>query len=313
MRPSSLTAVLVAMLALVGCPSEGDREGAERAPERGPLRVEVTAVDYAFVAPDSVPSGWVSFRLDNETASEAHEIVLDRLPGGRTMEEVGEEVVPAYDSIFSLVERGEVSGPEEIADLASKLMPTWYGEVALITDQGVVSPGRVARRTVYLEPGTYELACFVRAPDGAPHLVKGMIRKLVVTENSVDGSPPEPDVTIAVAGDSIRSPDTIAGGDVTVRARLGDGRRHNTVHLVRAGGETDPTEVKRWRAVWTPDGRQVPAPTEFLGGHALFGNTPAGHTAHFTAEGVEPGQYAWLVSGMLGRPENAIWKPVVVR
>lgn len=312
MRPTDLARVALALGVLTACQPSEDVPRNQR-PNGGPLTVEVTALEYAFLAPDSIPSGWVSFRLNNEKASEAHEIVINRLPEGRTLEELGEEVLPAYDSIFTLIDRGKVADPEELVALSNELSPRWYGEVALITDQGVVSAGRIARRTVYLEPGTYELACFVRAPDGVPHLLKGMIRQLVVTDEAGGGTPPERDVEIAVEGESIRSPDTITGGDLTVKARLAEGRRHNTVHLVRVREDVDPVTVKRWRAVWMPDGRQVPPPTEFLGGHALFGNTPAGYTARFTVEDVEPGRYAWLVTGMLGRPEHAIWEPIVVR
>ncbi len=315
MRPSMQTWLsLVCLLApgLAGCQSDDGPAGSETANDDAPV-IEVDAVEYAFVAPDSVPSGWLSVRLDNTDAKEAHQITLTRLPAGRTMEDVGRDVLPYYDSIFTLVERGEIGSVNELGKRSSEMSPEWWGEEnKVITDQGVLSAGRSARKTVYLEPGTYMLACYVRAPNGKPHLVQGMIRELVVTNDSTGASPPEADVEIAVAGDSVRSPDTIRAGDITVRARLGETEERNTVHLVRADSGVDPDEVKQWRRVWTPDGRQSPEPTEFLGGHALFGNTPAEWTATFTAEDVEPGRYAWLVSGFIGRTENAIWEPVVV-
>ena len=307
-RALGLVGALLIAAGLAGCQGDESEDTARTDPDAPPV-IEVRTVEYAFVAPDSVPSGWVTFRLNNKKAAQAHQLTLARLPEGREFAEFAKREMPYRDSIFSLIDRGRIGGVKELISAASKLGHDI--DETVLTDQGVVSPGRVARKTVYLDrPGTYVMSCFVRGPGGLPHLVDGMIRALHVTGDSTGASPPTPDVELEVDSGQVRAPDTIESGTVTVAARLGEERQDNAVHLVRAGENTDPMAVKKWRRAWTPDGREVPPPTEFLGGTALLEARPAGTSAYFTVEDLEPGRYAWLVSGSIGRPENALWKPV---
>lgn len=295
---------------LAGCQSN---DGASR-PEPtddGPPVVEVQAVEYAFVAPDTVPSGWVTFRLNTGQATEVHDLVLRRLPEGR-YEDISEEVYPAQDSIVKLVQAGEVSGPEEYRALQKKLYPKWvFNEVTTITDKGRLSPGRSARKTVHLEPGVHMMECFVKAPDGNIHAMKGMVRRFVVSEDSTGASPPSPDVEVAVSGDSIVAPNTVSTGTLTVAARLGEFPSQNTIHLVQIPDTITREEVARWQNFMRPEGVIPPAPAEYLGGYGVLSPKPREHPAYFTVENLRPGRYHWVVSSFDGTGPT-IFESVVV-
>lgn len=314
MRRSTATFLLVALLAplsLAGCGTGRDSERDGEA-SGGPPVVAVRAVGDSFAAPDSLRSGWTTIMLNNRQGKRVHQLTLSRLPGGRTFEDYTQQVVPGYDSIFALVESGGMAGSGQLEAGDEPLFPAWASAITTVTDQGLLSPGRSARKTVYLEPGTYVLRCLVRAEDGSPHFLKGEISKLTVTKDSTGASPPEADLEIEVSGGEMVTPDTISAGTRTVAAQLGMGERHNTVHLLRTHEGADRDEVVRWLAVWRPGVRQAPAPAEFLGGSSVVGSGRGGNRAYFTIADLQPGQYTWVVSGRRGKPGNAIWKPVTV-
>lgn len=64
--------VFLFALGVFACQSPED----ESADENAPPVVEVTAVDYAFAAPDTVRSGWTTFRMRNE-GEEHHLFLMD--------------------------------------------------------------------------------------------------------------------------------------------------------------------------------------------------------------------------------------------
>ncbi|MGH2533844.1 MAG: hypothetical protein ACRDJW_16250 [Thermomicrobiales bacterium] len=86
---------------------------------------------------------------------EPHEIVVFRFPEDVTTETVIAAIEAEDESIF---ETGEFIG-------ASFFEPGQQGDMALVG----------------LEPGVYTLVCFIPAPDGVPHAVKGMVTQITIT------------------------------------------------------------------------------------------------------------------------------------
>ena len=260
--------------------------------ETRPPVVEVTAMDYAFGAPESIASGWTTLRLDNQ-GREIHFLTLWRLPEGKTLEDYVGEVLPAFGEAYGALQAGTADKAEAGRILGERL-PEWYGSVIGLGGVGFVDPGRVAETIVELEPGEYVMECYVQSPEGRFHGELGMLRPLTVTDDSTGASPPAPDIEITLSNAGIDAPSEVPAGPRTVAVHyaehpaLGLG---NDVHVVRLDEETDLDAVARWMDWMNLDGGlRAPAPAEFLGGiHEM----PAGRTAYFTVD-LAPGRHAWI-------------------
>lgn len=266
--------------------SVGGGDGGEDAD--APPVIDVTAVDYAFQAPDTIPSGWVTFQMTNR-GEESHHFHLDRLPEGKTLADWQEAYKEPRDSLVRLLRAGTIDTAEAGTEY-DRIVPEWamldtYGGV------GLVAPGDTGQTTHHVDPGHYVMVCVIRAPGGPRHSSLGMLAKVVAVKSSVEGSPPTPDATVQAAGREIRIDDTLTSGRPTVGFRVEevpedlqsgtDG--YYSVWLARFDDTTDTSEVTTW------DGRN-PAPFEGLGG---FEYLPPSDTAYVTAD-LQPGQYAWI-------------------
>jgi uncharacterized cupredoxin-like copper-binding protein len=112
-------------------------------------QVAVTATEYAFtLSPETVAAGRTTFTMTNQ-GQERHLMALARIADGHTFQE-------------ALASEGEegIDGPQ----LESK----------------TAAPGEQAVLTADLEPGTYGMICYLPAPDGQPHLAKGMVKEITV-------------------------------------------------------------------------------------------------------------------------------------
>jgi hypothetical protein len=280
-----VAAALLLTVGLAGCQPSGDE-----ANENVPPVVEITAADYAFVAPDTIPAGWVTFRMENR-GEESHHFHLDRLPEGRTYSEWKEAVEPV-DSIMQRFREGKIDSTKIQAAL-DQATPDWAAPGDLQTHGGVglVAPGRTGQTTHHVEPGHYAMICVIDAPSGRTHAELGMVDGLVATGSSSGGSPPEPDAMVRANGREIRMDGPFTAGRRTVGFRVEEVPRdyrggtdgYYSVWLARLDDTTDTQEVAAWRF-------DNPAPYESLGG---FEYLPPSDTAYVTAD-VEPGRYAWV-------------------
>jgi len=98
--------------------------------------------EYAFQHPPTVPTGRQVFRVSN-AGNEPHSLVLVAL---------GDDVPPILEQLRSDTRRGTPT--------LAKLLPHL--------------PGSHDTFAVELPPGRYGLVCFVTAPNGLSHAVKGM-------------------------------------------------------------------------------------------------------------------------------------------
>ena len=115
--------------------------------------VTVTASDYSFSAPDSIPAGVTEIRLLNR-GTEMHHVMLIRLDGGKTMAD-----------LFANM-KGE--GP----------LPEWAREAGGPNTPG---PGGESNAILRLVAGRYAMICVIPSSDGKPHVMKGMAKEIVVT------------------------------------------------------------------------------------------------------------------------------------
>lgn len=273
---------------IAGC-RPADREPAADAPALA-APVEVIARDYAFEAPDSIPSGWTTFVLRNE-GREEHFLLLQRLPDGTTLEEYKAEISTPFDSAWHELERGAEKA--EAGALLVELLPTWWGDVVQMGGPGFVAPGGVAQTTMSLEPGNYVLECYVKTADGVFHGMLGMLRMLTVTNAASGASEPEADLAITLSNSDMPIEGDLTAGRHTVAVHF---QEHpaiglgNDVHLARLSEGTELDPLVSWMDWMNLEGLRAPAPATFLGGtHEM----PVGHTAYFTVE-LTPGRYAWI-------------------
>jgi len=259
--------------------------------------VNVEAMDHAFEvdAPDELPSGWISFVLNNQMANNVHEISLVQLPDEATHEEYLTDYMSAWETVLreyqeSVVERSGIS------DRVNEMLPAWSGDISYATTRGLVSPGRIAERTVYLEPGKYMMVCWLKTEDGVIHIIEGMHWEFTVTEDAANSPEPNPESRITLHENEIEVDWEPGTGKHTFELeseRDPAGRAyHNNLHLVRMEDGTDLNEVNDWLDWYKIGGLRSPSPAEFLGG---IGFVRTVDTAYFSLDITEPGEYAWIV------------------
>lgn len=115
--------------------------------------VTVIASDYRFTMPDTLTAGPIEFRLENH-GRELHHLLFVRLLDGK--------------SAADLVNALKAGGPP----------PAWA--VLVGGPNGVDPHAKSLETTVPLEAGHYAAMCMIPGPDGVPHVMKGMIKDVVV-------------------------------------------------------------------------------------------------------------------------------------
>ena len=287
--------IIAASLVLAGCEDNGTNNQ-----EDNRMIVEVTAShnhdtgEHLLVTETKeIPSGWVTFRFTN-TTEHVHFLLLDLLPGNKTVEDSKREVVPPFQEAMDLITEGN---PEEgFAKLGD--LPPWAFEIVYMGGPGLVSGGNIAETTVFLSPGNYAMECYIKSEDGTFHTTVGMIEGLIITD---DTSPaPEPsdtDIQMTLTNEGFGVQGQLQTGTNRVAVLFDEDEPPflgNDVHLAKLAPGTDVSTVTSWMEWSSPTGlistHDNPAPAEFLGGtHEM----PKGNTAYFTVE-LEPGRYAWI-------------------
>jgi hypothetical protein len=241
MRPVRWFLLGVALWIAPACGSESPGDG-----KSGPPPITITATEYAFSGPDTVPAGLVTLRIVN-AGREPHQAGVVRIEGSRTPHEIA-------------------------AALESSTPPPW---MAFAGGPDAVNSGDTATATQRLAPGTYVLVCFLPSPDGTMHLEKGMIQTLVV-----QGAEPAPaatlagDDTIILADYSFTLAHPLHAGPHTLYVENAGPQLHEVMVLALAPGKS-VNDLVRWSSHWMPG----PLPARPLGGIVTL---DAGKGAAFT-------------------------------
>ena len=261
--------------------------------------ISILAEDYAFDAPDEIPSGWTTFEYTNE-GEEPHFMILARIPEGKTFDDVTRQVTPPFNEIWYELRDGEISQEEAFEKLGVEL-PEWFWAVEFMGGPGLISPGLTTKATVQLEPGNYYLECYAKTEDGEFHSIEGMMRGLSVTDVRSEATRPEADIDITLSNFELDIEGTLTPGKHTVAVHVAEnpeeGFGHN-VHVARIEPGMDVDEIVRWMNPFEITGMQTPAPTKLLGGMQML---PEGQTGYFTLD-LEPGRYLFVAenTGHLG-------------
>jgi hypothetical protein len=226
-----------------------------RATTPTPNVVTLTATDYAFAMPDSIPSGLTELRLVNHGA-EPHQAVVFRLTEPKPMDTV-------------------------LAVLAAEGAPPPWLKLAVGPNTAV--PHDSSNATSVFVPGDYVVACFISAPDGQFHVVKGMVKAFTVTGAEPAGIiEPAADVTIVLTDYTVTVTPALTAGTHTVRVQ-NEGPQWHEVGLERlADGKT----LADWQT-WAAGGMQGEPPAIPAGGAI---GPEVGGRAYFTIT-LTPGKY----------------------
>lgn len=268
-----VTTLLVPLFLIAACAkSEAPKPDMAAAPA-GPNVVEVSATDYAFQAPDTLPAGPTIFRL-TDNGTEPHHIQLIRLEEGKTL--------------------------QDMMTLPPDAPKPWAVDIG-----GPNSPrpgGGVSEAAVTLTPGNYAMICGIPspAPDGRPHMVKGMVKAITVVESAEARAMPEADLTLTLTDFSFAMSGPVTAGKHVIRVTNAGAQAHEVLFARLAPGKT-----AKDLSDWVLSGMTTPPPGEPFGG--TTGIATGGENlvmADFT-----PGEYAmvcFMPDPKDGRPHSML-------
>lgn len=222
-----------------------------------PARVlVVTAHDFAFEAPDSVPAGLTEIREHNAGPS-LHHVALYRLEAGKTLADFVGALRP--DAPF----------------------PTW---AKALGGPNTPVPGGWSNATVVLTPGRYAMLCFIGDSANRPHFMLGMEKELVVT-GATKAVLPAADRTVDLSDYTFGIPATLPAGKQMWKFVNTAGQEHEALLVMLAPGTTQAAFAE-----WVGGGMKGPPPAMPVGG--ISGLAPGG--ASEVAFDLTPGSYVLI-------------------
>ncbi|MEO8296141.1 MAG: hypothetical protein ABI613_11550 [Gemmatimonadota bacterium] len=239
-----------------GCKPADSRTDTTAAPPTPPEPrvITVSAHEYAYQAPDTIPAGLTTIRLAN-TGTELHHMTIVRLNEGKTVHD-----------LMALPENGP--------------MPAW---AVMLGGPNAAAPGDTANATLDFAAGRYALLCFIPSADGKPHAMKGMVRQLeVIPATGVAARVPDADITVSLTDFAFTMSTPITAGHHTILIRNDGAQVHEMVLVKLAPGKT-AADFTSWAMTM-----KGPPPGRPMSGMA--GMAP-GQTA-FVTDDFTPGAYA---------------------
>ncbi|HEX6038177.1 hypothetical protein [Longimicrobium sp.] len=235
---------------------EGRGEAYAATPAPAPTLVTVTARDFAFEAPVTIPAGMTTVRLVNQ-GKEMHHAQLVRLDEGHTIQE--------------LLQAAGAHGP----------LPEW---ARFVGGPNVPTPAGYSEATMQLDAGSYALVCLIPSADGVPHLMKGMVKPLTVQPAQSEAAAPRADVEMTLRDYAYDITPEITAGRHTLRVANAAEQPHEVVMMRLAPGKT-LQDVLGWLETMAG-----PPPAMPVTGTSLLSK---GAVNHVTAD-FEPGEYVLL-------------------
>lgn len=285
--------IVMISLSFQSCKSDKKKTEVEEPEMKNENVVNVLTENMDFQMPDTIPSGWVTFRYKN-ASPQTHFMLVDDYPDGKTVDTINMVVMPVFDAGMKLINEGK--SEEGFAEFGK--LPTWFPEIKFLGGTGLVSPGHVATTTMKINPGIYFLECYVKMSNGVFHTSMGMLKSFVVSNTDSGNAEPKADVDIEISStEGIVFNDSIPAGNHTFSVHFKDQIVHENfsghdVSLAKMDDTADLENLGMWMDWSNPKGLIEPAPAgvTFLGG---INNMLAGDTGYFTAT-LDPGRYVLI-------------------
>jgi len=298
------------LLVLASCKENKETKTSENDVETQKNYVEVITNGMDFEIADEVKSGWTTFKYMNKSY-EPHFFILEKMPDTLGLETYKKDLFPPFTSAFEHFEKGEIeAGMKEFEKI-----PEWFYRVELAGGVGLTSKKTTSKSTIFLEPGTYVMECYVRMPNGMPHTFMGMVKELKVSEEPNSNEVPKADYNISISSENgITFIDSLQTGNYTLSAKFEDQKQYehlmgHDVNLVKIESDSLISSLNNWlntvdfKAFRTP----VPEGLWFLGG---VEDLPSGKTGYFEVN-LEKGNYV-LISEVPNAVERKMFKPFSV-
>ena len=298
------------LLVLASCKENKETKTSENDVETKQNYVEVITNGMDFKTVDEIKSGWTTFKYVNKSY-EPHFFILEKMPDTLGIETYKKDLFPPFTSAFEYFEKGEIeAGMKEFEKI-----PEWFYKVELAGGVGLTSKKTTSKSTIFLEPGTYVMECYVRMPNGMPHTFMGMVKELKVSEETNDSKAPKADYNIDIASEKgITFVDSLQTGNYTFSVKFEDQKQYehlmgHDVNLVKIESDSLISSLNNWlntvdfKAFRTP----VPEGLWFLGG---VEDLPSGKTGYFEAN-LEKGSYV-LISEIPNAVERKMIKAFTV-
>ncbi|HEY7767830.1 hypothetical protein [Longimicrobium sp.] len=247
----------LALAATSAACTQGNAKPADTA--AAPNVVTITAADFNYQSPATIPAGMTTIRLVNN-GTEMHHVQLVRLDDGHTVQELMQGM-SGHD------------GPP----------PPWVHFVG--GPNTPVPGGGVSEATLDLKAGTYAMLCFIPSKDGVPHVAKGMVKPLtVVAGEGAAAAAPVADLDMNLADYSFATNTELTAGRRTIKVQNVAVQPHEVVLVQLAPGKT-LHDMMAWmmNENGPPPGRPVAGTT----------GLDRGEVNYITAD-FQPGEYALL-------------------
>ena len=224
-----------------------------------PNEVVITASEYKFEAPDQIPAGLTTFKL-NDTGKEMHHATLIKLDSGKTVQDLA-------------------NGMKNMKPGTPP--PGW---VVPAGGPNAAPPSGGSALTMVMKPGNYAIVCFIPDAKGVPHVMHGMIKGLTVTENpNANMTEPTPDVTVTLKDYQFEFSTPLTAGKHTIKIVTAPGQPHEFTFF-----QLSPGKVAADLPKYVETGMKGPPPALPLGGVAAMA---AGEAVYYTVD-LKPGDYA---------------------
>ncbi|MFH6768783.1 hypothetical protein V8G56_08555 [Gaetbulibacter aquiaggeris] len=309
-KSSILIFTVLALIASTSCKEKKESNDLENIVERKDNYVEVITNGMDFETVDEIKSGWTTFKYINKSF-EPHFFILEKMPDTLGLATYKKDLFPPFISAFEHFEKGEMeAGMKEFEKI-----PQWFYKVELAGGVGLTSKKTTSKSTIFLEPGTYIMECYVRMPNGLGHVFMGMIKELKVSNESNDNEPPKADFKISISSEQgITFNDSIKSGNYTFEAKFEDQKQYehlmgHDVNLVKIENDSLVTNLNNWLNIVDFKAFRSPEPEGllFLGG---VEDLPSGDTGYFEAT-LEKGNYV-LISEIPNAVERKMIKTFTV-
>jgi len=267
----------------VGSPEEpvSARFGIDSLPGRV---VDIKAGEFYFKAPDTIPAGLTTFRLEQVG------MVVDRLRAGvkgrATVTDKGDATRGAHMLWVVKLEGGKTAADLHRAEQAREPTP-WAKHMG---GPSFIRPPFTTNATIDLEPGSYALVCHIgsaREDRSRSHLLNGMFRPLtVVAAKGNRASVVKPDVRARISGEGVVdfSVPIVAGRQI-IRVENATSRGHEfkfqripdgmTSQQILAGEPGDENGLPAGGLASVPPGRVVITTIDFTPGEYIVGTRPS--------------------------------------
>lgn len=252
--------------------------------------VDITTTGMNFEMPAELPSGWSTFNYNNQSKEE-HFFILEKLPDSIRLTHYKNELLPPFKEMYSAI----LSGRFDEAQKAMGKFPAWLYKMQNSGGVGLLSGGQSGTTTINLQPGYYAVECYVRMPNGLPHVFMGMLNELHVTDSNNKAPAPVADLDVHIDTLSgIQFIDTVKKGKHLIAVHFDQQKMYehfcgHDVNIVKLDPEGNLDSLNKWINAADFSALRTPAPTglRFLGG---ANDMPSGTTAYIQIT-LEPGNY----------------------